>query len=90
MNKHEHTEKCIFYSLGIRLKDIVQQIFTNLAIFMFLIHKTVSNNNNSTSPIINYKNAFGIMNLNNFLVKRPVYVKVVLSLTVIRINSALS
>ena len=57
-----------FLSLDSTLKDTVQQIFTDLAIFMFSVHKTVYNNN-SRSPTINYKNAFDIMNLNKFLVK---------------------
>lgn len=86
MNVGKHTEKCILCNLGSRFKDNCPVNFlgpTNLAIFMFSIHKTVNNN----GPTINYKSAFGIRNLNNFIVKRPAYVTVVLSLTIIRINS---
>lgn len=81
--------KCILPSYS-RLKGIYPANClrsTTLAIFMLWIHKTGNNNN---SPAINYKNAFGIMNLNNFIVRRPTYVKAVLSLTLIRINSDLS
>lgn len=76
------TEKCIVYSLG-----NVQQSSLGLLIWpfsCFLFTKLC------TIITINYKNVFGTMNLNNFIVKMSTYVKVLISLTVIRIHSALS
>lgn len=73
VNICKHTEKCILQSYS-RLKGIYPANFrgpTNLALFMLSIHRTASNDN---SPTINYKNAFGIMNLNNFIIRRPTYV----------------
>lgn len=70
------TEKCKFYSLGSRFKT-VQQKFLVLLIWSFLFSQFTKLCNNN--PTINYKNVFGIRNLNNFIVKRPTYVKVVLS-----------
>lgn len=69
----KHTEKCILQSYS-RLKGIYPANFlgpTNLALFMLSIHRTANNDN---SPTINYKNAFGIMNL-NFIIRRPMYVR---------------
>lgn len=85
MNVGKYIEKCILCNFGSRFKDncLVNFFgFINLVIFMFLIYKIVNNN----GLIINYKSVFGIRNLNNFIVKRLVYVTVVFFFIIIRIN----
>ena len=75
-----NTQKKYILQSCSRLKCVYPENFlgpTNLVIFMLSIHITGNNNN---SPTTNYKNAFGIMNLNNFIVRRPTYFKAVLSL----------